>query len=150
MRTFKYRIYPDSNTISLLNRWFGQTRFVWNYYLNARTVAYKDEKKSLNFAINCRDLTQLKKQPDTIWLKESPSQVLQQQLKVLDTTFADFFSIGKGYPRFKKREFSSDILHFPAGFKLEGNYITIPKVKNIRCHISQTKEPKSSKSYKED
>jgi len=48
MKTFK--IYPNKNTISMLNAWFGQTHFVWNYYLNKRTLAYKEENKSLSYA----------------------------------------------------------------------------------------------------
>jgi len=138
MKTFKYRIYPDSNTISLLNSWFGQSRFVWNYYLNQRTLAYKNDKKSLSYNANAKDLVFLKKQPETVWLSEAPSQALQQQLKVLDSAFADFFRRGKGYPRFKKRGFSSDTLHFPAGFKVDGKYVTIPKVKKpIKIKLSR-------------
>ena len=129
MKTFKYRIYPNKETSLLLNIWFGQTRFVWNYYLNQRTVAYKEAKKSLSYNDNAKDLTQLKKQDEYSWLKECPSQALQQQLKVLDSAFKDFFSRGKGYPRFKKRGFTNDTLHFPAGFKVDGKYLTIPKCK---------------------
>ena len=90
MKTFKYRIYPNKETSLLLNIWFGQTRFVWNYYLNQRTVAYKEAKKSLSYNDNAKDLTQLKKQDEYSWLKECPSQALQQQLKVLDSAFKDF------------------------------------------------------------
>jgi len=139
MKTFRFRINPDKNTISLLNSWFGQTRFVWNYYLNQRTVSYKDEGKGLSYVDNAKDLTMLKKQDDTIWLKECPSQALQQQLKVLDSSFKDFYSRGKGYPKFKKRGIANDSLHFPAGFKINGKYVTIPKVKKpIKMRLSQS------------
>jgi putative transposase len=138
MKTFKYRIYPNKETSLLLNAWFGQTRFVWNYYLNQRTVAYKETGKGLSYNANAKDLTQLKKQDEYSWLKECPSQALQQQLKVLDSAFKDFFSRGKGYPRFKKRGFSNDTLHFPAGFKVDGKYLTIPKCKKpIKMKLSR-------------
>ena len=138
MKTFNFRIYPDKNTISLLNTWFGQTRYVWNYYLNLRTVTYKDTKKGLSYVDNAKDLTLLKKQEDTLWLSECPSQALQQTLKQLDSSFKDFFSRGKGYPRFKKRGFTTDALHFPAGFKIDGKYLTIPKVKKpIKIKLSR-------------
>ncbi len=129
MKTFKFRIYPDKNTISLLDNWFGQNRFVWNYYLNKRTVTYKDRGKGLSYQDNAKDLTQLKKQDEFSWLKECPSQALQQQLKHLDSAFKDFFSRGKGYPKFKKKGFAVDSLHFPQGFKVDDKSITIPKVK---------------------
>ena len=54
MKTFKFRIYPNKNSISLLNTWFGQTRFVWNHYLS----------KSLSYVDRAKDLTILKKQED--------------------------------------------------------------------------------------
>ncbi len=129
MKTFKFRIYPDKKTISLLNVWFGQTRFVWNYYLNQRTVTFKDRGKGLSYVDNAKDLTQLKKQEAYHWLKECPSQALQQTLKHLDSTFKDFFSRDKGYPRFKKRGFATDALHFPQGFSIVENKIIIPKIK---------------------
>ena len=131
MKTFKFRIYPDKETISMLNQWFGQTRFVWNYYLNQRTVTYKDTGKGLSYVDNAKDLTRLKKQEDYSWLKECPSQALQQQLKHLDSAFKDFYSRGKGYPKFKKKGFCTDSLHFPQGFILNANKLHIPKVKNV-------------------
>ena len=138
MKTFKFRIYPDKNTISLLDSWFGQSRFVWNYYLNQRTVTYKNTGKGLSYNDNAKDLTQLKKQDEFLWLKEIPSQAPQQTLKQLDSSFKDFFSRGKGYPRFKKRGFCNDSLHFPAGFKVEGNKLTIPKLKTpIQIRLSR-------------
>jgi len=121
----------------MLNIWFGQARFTWNYYLNKRTVTYKDTKKGLSYVDNARDLTLLKKQEEFSWLKECPSQALQQTLKHLDSSFKDFFSRGKGYPRFKKRGFSTDSLHFPQGFSITENRIRIPKIKKpirIKSH----------------
>ena len=137
MKTFKFRIYPDKETATTLNQWFGQTRFVWNYYLNKRTVTYKDTAKGLSYVDNAKDLTQLKKQDEFSWLKECPSQALQQQLKTLDSAFKDFFSRGKGYPKFKKRGFTNDSLNLPQGFSITENRITIPKVKKpirIKMH----------------
>ncbi len=137
MKTFKCRIYPNKQTISVLDNWFGQTRFVWNYYLNQRTITYKETGKGLSYQDNAKDLTKLKKELEFEWLKECPSQALQQQLKYLDSAFKDFFSRGKGYPRFKKKGITADTLHFPQGFKMVDNELTIPKTKKpikIKLH----------------
>lgn len=128
MKAFKFRIYPNKETAELLEQWFGQARFVWNYYLNKRTVTYKDTGKGLSYADNAKDLTLLKKQSEYSWLKECPSQALQQTLKHLDSAFKDFFSRGKGYPKFKSKKHSNNSLHFPQGFKILNNGIKIPKV----------------------
>ena len=130
MKAFKFRIYPDKETAKLLDQWFGQARFVWNYYLNQRTLTYKNTGKGLSYAAaNAKDLTQLKKQPEYEWLSGCPSQALQQTLKHLDSAFKDFFNRGKGYPRFKSKKFSNNSLHFPQGFKILDKHIVIPKVK---------------------
>ncbi len=128
MKAFKFRIYPEKKSAKLLEQWFGQSRFVWNYYLNKRRVTYKDSGKGLSYNDNAKDLTQLKKQPEYNWLSESPSQALQQTLKHLDSAFKDFFSRGKGYPKFKSKKDSRDSLHFPQGFKILNNYIKLPKL----------------------
>ncbi len=138
MKTFRYRIYPNKEVSTILNQWFGQTRYVWNYYLNLRTVTYKDTAKGLSYVDNAKDLTTLKKQEDTLWLKECSIHALQQELKQLDSAFKDFFSRGKGYPRFKKRGLSVDTLHFPADFKIEGRYLKLPKIKTpIKMKLSR-------------
>ena len=129
MKAFKFRLYPDKETIKVLNSWFGQTRFVWNHYLDKRTVFYKENGKGLSYVDNSKDLTQLKKQLDFNWLNECPAQALQQSLKHLDSAFKNFFSRGKRYPCFKKRGISVDSLHFPQGFKVNNKNIVIPKVK---------------------
>ena len=113
MKAYKFRIYPNKETAKLLDKWFGQARFVWNYYLNKRTVTYKENGKSLSYSDTAKDLTLLKKLPEYKWLKECPSQALQQTLKHLDSAFADFFSRGKGYPKFKSKKLSNNSLHFP-------------------------------------
>ena len=33
-RAFKFRLYPDNNQKELINKTFGCSRFVYNYYLN--------------------------------------------------------------------------------------------------------------------
>lgn len=129
MKAFKFRIYPNRKTTELLEQWFGQTRFVWNYYLNKRTVTYNDTGKGLSYVDNAKDLTLLKNLPEYNWLKKCPSQALQQTLKYLDSAFKDFFSCGKGYPKFKSKKHSNSSLHFPQGFKVLNNGIIVPKIK---------------------
>ena len=50
------------------------------------------------------ELVDLKRQPETLWLKECHSQVLQQVLMDLETGFTNFFEKRAKYPRFKSRK----------------------------------------------
>ena len=43
----KYRIYPTKTQITLIEKHFGSTRFLYNYFLNYRQKEYaKGNKKS--------------------------------------------------------------------------------------------------------
>lgn len=78
-KTFKYRIYPNKNQQKLIQKTFGCTRFVYNYYLDARIKKYKESKKILTYCQNCKDLTKLKK--EFVWLQEVDVTALQSSLK---------------------------------------------------------------------
>ena len=76
-KTYRFRIYPNKEQEVLLNKHFGCSRFVYNYFLNERKEQYQKDKKSDNYYAQAKTLTDLKKQEDTIWLKEVNSQTLQ-------------------------------------------------------------------------
>ena len=127
MYTYKFRIYPDKETAELLIKWFGCSRYVWNWGLERKTKHYKETGKSLSYLQLAKELTLLKrKQP---WLKEAPSQPLQQVLKQLETAFARFFERKSGYPKFKSKKNSAQSLQIPQGFKIENNTLYLPKLR---------------------
>ncbi|PVU64736.1 transposase, partial [Plesiomonas shigelloides] len=70
-----------------------------------------------------------KKAPETQWLKESPSQPLQQALKDLERAYKNFFQKRASFPRFKKCG-HSDSFRYPQGVKLDqaNNRISLPKL----------------------
>ena len=87
-KAFKFRIYPNSEQQQVFARHFGHCRFVYNHFLRERIDFYeshKDQlkgvKKGLSYHDNAASLTQLKKQSETVWLKEVNSQSLQASLK---------------------------------------------------------------------
>jgi putative transposase len=83
---------------------------VYNHFLRERIDFYeshKDQpkgvKKGLTYHDNAASLTQLKKQSETLWLKEVNSQSLQASLKHLDKAYQRFFKEKKGFPKFKSK-----------------------------------------------
>lgn len=72
------------------------------------------------------------------WLSECHSQVLQQSLKDLESSFRHFFSKRAHFPRFKERGVKESI-RFPQGFKLdEGNSrVYLPKIGWVRYRKSR-------------
>ena len=101
-KAYKYRIYPNKKQQELIQKTFGCTRFVYNYYLNKRKEMYENDKTTLTFNMCSKDLTKLKKELE--WLKEPDKDSLQKTLKDLDIAYKKFFKGYTGYPKFKSKK----------------------------------------------
>ena len=61
LRAYKYRIYPTNEQKVLFAKTFGCCRFVYNWALNLKIEAYKQEKKSIgNVELTNRMKSELK------------------------------------------------------------------------------------------
>ena len=127
MYTYKFRIYPDKETTELLIKWFGCSRYIWNWGLDRKIQYYKETGKILSYLQLAKELTILKRKHN--WLKEAPSQPLQQVLKQLETAFARFFEKKSGYPKFKSKKNPVQSLQIPQGFKIVDNKLYLPKLR---------------------
>lgn len=133
LRAYKYRIYPTDEQKVLFAKTFGCCRFVYNWALNLKIEAYKQEKKSIgNVELTNRMKSELKAEHE--WLSEVNSQSLQSALRNLDAAYANFFRNTKtvGFPRFKSRRDRQSFLcpqHCRVDF--EKGTLTIPKAKDI-------------------
>src|SRR5690349_2398321 len=95
---------PTKAQEQALNRMAGARRWVWNWGLGRRRDHYKTFGKTLAYHALAGELTALKTRPETAWLKEADSQVLQQVLKDLCQAFVNFFEKRARFPRFKSRK----------------------------------------------
>lgn len=102
-RTYKYRIYPNKAQRQQLAIEFGHARFVWNWALNMRSLAFKRRGESLNNVSISRLLTVLKKSRRYQWLKQATAGCHTQKLRDMDRAFTNFFQGRAKYPRFKKK-----------------------------------------------
>ncbi len=141
-KSFKIRIYPNSEQKVLLEKTFGANRFIYNYFLNLNSKLYEFYKINLNFAKSCKALTELKKQKP--WLKQVDCVSLQQTLRDLDNAYQNFFISKSNYPNFKKKQNKNS--YRTTHIKINNRYITIPKVGMLRyrdnykleeCNISK-------------
>lgn len=129
--SYKFRLYPTKQQEVLLNKHFGCGRFVYNYFLDKRIQEYKQNKKSLNYYDNAKELPNLKKQ--NLWLKEVGSQSLQASIECLQTAYDNFFrkvkqkSKGKkGFPKFKRRH-DKQSFRVKQNIKIKNNKLCFPK-----------------------
>lgn len=80
--------------------WMSHLRGLYNLALEQRIMNYKQFRKSHSWQDQANELPELKEY--ATWLKDVPSQCLQQKLQDLHKAYDKFFS-GGGFPRFKKR-----------------------------------------------
>lgn len=107
-KSYKFRIYPNKNQRILIEKTFGCCRFVYNHYLAKSIEDYERTGKMNSRFQNDKDYTQLKKQEEFFWLKETDASAHQSALKDLDAAYQNFFRRVKrgqkpGFPKFKKK-----------------------------------------------
>ncbi|MDJ0617754.1 MAG: transposase [Calothrix sp. MO_192.B10] len=115
-RAIKVRIYPTDEQELYLAQCFGNTRWLWNYMLNATTTAYKETGKGLSKASMDKLLPGLKKEYE--WLGLAYSQVLQRVTFNLSSAFVNFFEGRAKFPNFKSKHGKQSI-QYPQNVKLQ-------------------------------
>jgi putative transposase len=101
---FKYRFHPTGVQERELLRTFGCVRLVYNRALEARTTAWYQEQRRVNYIQTSALLTTWKQTEELGFLNEVSSVPLQQGLRHLQGAFASFFENRARYPRFKSRK----------------------------------------------
>ena len=143
--SYKFRIYPNIAQAQQIHRTFGCCRFVWNHYLAQRIEAYRETEKSPTRFIQDKDLTSLKKQEETIWLRKVDATALQSSLRDLDIAYQNFFRRVKkgekpGYPKFKskhdhRQSYKSKCVG--TNIKVLDKAVQLPKLGLMKCRVSK-------------
>ena len=96
-RAYKLRLYPDKEQLELINKTFGSSRYVYNYYL--------DKMKNNGYVsayTNIKDYTSTLKY-EAVFLQEIDSIVIRQSLFNLDNAYKRLFNKIGGYPKYKSK-----------------------------------------------
>ena len=106
-KAFQGILYPNGEQKDLIEKTFGCCRYVFNRFLNERNRAFCEEK-NLSYTEQCRELTLLKANPETEWLREVDATALQNSVRALQDAEDNYFRslrMGQkiGRPRFKKK-----------------------------------------------
>ncbi|ECU9386559.1 transposase [Salmonella enterica subsp. enterica serovar Newport] len=141
LRAFKFRLRPDGQQEREMRRFAGACRFVFNRALALQNENHDAGNKYISYTKMTSWLVEWKNASETQWLKDSPSQPLQQSLKDLERAYKNFFQKRVAFPRFKKRG-QNDAFRYPQGVKLdqENSRIFLPKLGWVRyrnsCHVT--------------
>lgn len=144
IKGFRYRILPNSTQEQQINQMLGNARFVYNWALKTRIEAYQKDKSKVSAFTLMTELTKLKKQPEYNWLNLSVAQSLQQSIVNMEKAFTKFFRDKKGFPKFKSKHKSRQVVGFPQNTKIdfEKGKVSVNKIGWIRARISRTFEGK--------
>ena len=96
-RSFKFRLYPDKKQKELLNKSFGCSRFIYNYYLsNIKNNGYKNSYSNISDYVNNLKYKYL-------FLQEIDSTIIRKTLFHLDDNLKKFYDNDFGYPKYKSK-----------------------------------------------
>jgi len=120
-----------------MRRYAGNARKVWNLAFAQQQANYAAGEKFASAMAMTYWLPAMKE--TFAFLKDSPSQTLQQVTTDLAFAYKNFFAGRADFPKFKKKGKSSDSFRFPQGFKLEphNNRAFLPKLGWIRYRNSR-------------
>jgi putative transposase len=134
-----YRLDPTPAQRGALARLVGCRRFVYNWALARRRDHDRATGTYLSTATLGTALTQLKRDPEHRWLAEVDSQALQQALRDLERSYANFFAGRAERPAFASKHGGDQTARIPqrVGVDEATNTVRIPKVGHIRLHLSR-------------
>ena len=95
-KAYKFRLYPNQEQKQLFAKTFGCSRAIWNMMLADKIKHYEETKETLY-----NTPAQYKK--EFPWLKEVDSLALANVQLNLQVAYKNFFRLGFGFPKFKKK-----------------------------------------------
>ena len=126
-KSYKFRLYPNEGQKQLFAKTFGCSRAIWNMMLADKIKHYKETKETLY-----NTPAQYKKKFP--WLREVDSLALCNIQLNLQTAYKNFFQLGFGFPKFKKKSHrqSYKTNNNNGSIALENGHVKLPKVGWVR------------------
>jgi putative transposase len=137
-KAYKVRLKTNVEIETKLSRFCGSARFLWNKCLAMNVERLENTLPILWYNELAYWLILWKRSDEYSFLKECPSQVLQQKLIDLDRAFREGFDKSqplKAKPVFKKKG-SGDGIRFPQGFKIDNRRMFLPRIGWVGFYIS--------------
>lgn len=137
-KSYRFRFYPNKKQLELINKTFGSSRYVYNYYLDKMK-----NKGYVSAPTNIKDYTSILKY-NTPFLQEVDSIVLTKSIFNLDDDYKKLFNKTGGYPKHKSK-YNRNSYNIPSTYKkykdkeycnieldLTNRQIKLPKLKWVK------------------
>jgi putative transposase len=135
-KAYRFRMRPTKTQEVGLYGMAGARRFVYNWALSRRKDHYAEHGKGISARELSSELTALKSKPETLWLKEADSQMLQQALTDVDRAYDAFFKRRSRFPRLRSKKAGHFTFRIPQRVRVEDGRVYIPKVGWVRVRLS--------------
>jgi len=141
LKAYVFRLYPNDRQRKIINQTIGNSRFIYNYFLDDKIKEYKDTSKSKSAYDQIKLIPSLTKEYP--WLKEGDSCALRNSLFNLEDAYKRFYN-GSSYPKFKNKDKYSSYktnnniskykgkTYNSIKLDLENKLITLPKLKEVK------------------
>lgn len=139
MLTYKFRLYPNKEQKEKILQTINTCRILYNNSLGDRIALYKNYDYKLGYTEQANMLKHQKKINNHI--NNVHSQILQNCLKRLDTSYQNFFrrvkkGLGKvGYPRFKGQGQYDSFTYPQSGYSIKDSYIKLSGIGNVKIKL---------------
>ena len=146
MKGYVFRLYPNDKQIKLIEKSFGCSRYIYNYFLDKN-------KNHINAYESIKELPKLVK--ENTWLSEVDNCLLRCSIFNLEDSFKRFGKNLSSYPKFKsktKTKPSYKTNHITSTYKgktynsididLEKRIIKLPKLNEIKKYMKKELELK--------
>jgi len=135
-KTYKYRLKLSKSQKVDLDSWINTSRAVYNLALETKIYSYKSQGVSLSKFDLMKQLTECKS--EFLWMKEVPSQTLQDAIERMDSAYQSFFR-GGGYPKWANKD-KYNSLTFKSVNQVGAYVFKLPKIGTVT--IFKDRQPK--------
>lgn len=133
--SYKFRLYPTKQQQEMFAQHFGCVRWVYNWGLAKQIEHFDATGTKLSGFDLIRQLTPLKKQLETVWLREVYAGSLISSLMNLDCAYTAFFRKNAKFPKFKSKNDNYQSFQYPQGVKVDkiNHLIKLPKIGSVKA-----------------
>lgn len=129
MKAYKTEIKPNKQQIELIRQTFGNTRYVYNQFLQFNFERLNQGLNVVSGYEYSKLLNHSSDRPD--WLRKSPNKAIKQAILNAHTAFRNYLTGKKGKPKFKKKT-KHNSFYLIGTIKVERHRIFLPKLKWVR------------------
>ena len=129
MKAYKTEICPNKHQIKLIHQTFGNTRYVYNQFLQFNFERLQLGQNVISGYEYAKMLNHSSDRPD--WLLKSSSKAIKQAILNAHSSFWNYLRGKTGKPQFKKKT-KDNSFYLIGTIKVERHRIFLPKLKWVR------------------